>query len=199
MDRKVAALVLVGVALLASVSQHAQTPKTPPPQRPAFTLTTTSFEDGGVIPTKYSEPMTGTPDAPAPQWSPELAWSNVPDGTTSFVLIMEDADNAMNHRTDVGLHWMMFNIPAAARELPEGVPAQAQRADGSIAGYLGPGAGAGGPYHHYTFSLYALDTKLDLGTNATESDVLSAMQGHVLRKGFLVGRFRRTQEGNQPK
>jgi phosphatidylethanolamine-binding protein (PEBP) family uncharacterized protein len=58
-------------------------------------------------------------------------------------------------------------------------------------GYRGPGAGAAGPYHHYTFELYALDTKLDLGPDATRADVLKAMDGHILGKAALVGRFHR--------
>jgi phosphatidylethanolamine-binding protein (PEBP) family uncharacterized protein len=54
---------------------------------------------------------------------------------------------------------------------------------------MGPGMGSQGPYHHYTFELFALDTKLDLGPDATRADVLSAMQGHILAKGVLEGRF----------
>ena len=53
------------------------------------------------------------------------------------------------------------------------------------------GAAAVGPYHHYTFSLYALDIKLTLGADATRADVSKAMDGHILGKGVLVGRFHR--------
>jgi hypothetical protein len=75
-------------------------------------------------------------------------------------------------RTDQVLHWVIFNIPGTARELNEGVPAQARLPDGSIQGlnqskkigYMGMGAAAPGPYHHYNFELFTLDTKLDLGT-----------------------------------
>jgi phosphatidylethanolamine-binding protein (PEBP) family uncharacterized protein len=56
---------------------------------------------------------------------------------------------------------------------------------------MGPGMGPQGPYHHYTFELFALDTKLDLGPDATRADVLAAMQGHILAKGVLAGRFHR--------
>ena len=58
----------------------------------------------------------------------------------------------------------------------------------TVVGYLGPGAPAG-PYHHYTFDLYALDTKLSLGPDATRDDVLKAMDGHILGKAVLIGRF----------
>jgi hypothetical protein len=54
---------------------------------------------------------------------------------------------------------------------------------------MGPGAGAAGPYHHYTFQLFALDTKLSLGADATRDDLISAMNGHILGKGVVVGRF----------
>jgi len=56
---------------------------------------------------------------------------------------------------------------------------------------MGPGAGAAGPYHHYTFELFALDTKLDLKEDASRADVTKAMDGHILGKGILVGRFHR--------
>jgi Raf kinase inhibitor-like YbhB/YbcL family protein len=92
---------------------------------------------------------------------------------------------------------MAFNIPGTSMGLPEGVPTNATLADGTIqaknrrglVGYLGPGAPAVGPYHHYTFELFALDTKLSLGPDATRADVLAAMDGHILGKGVLVGRF----------
>jgi Raf kinase inhibitor-like YbhB/YbcL family protein len=96
-------------------------------------------------------------------------------------------------------HWMAFNIPATATSLPEGVPATPQLPDGTIqiknlrggVGFMGAGAGAAGPYHHYTWELFALDTKLDLGPDATRADVLKAMDGHILGKGVLEGRFHR--------
>ena len=102
-------------------------------------------------------------------------------------------------KTDDVLHWLIFNIPGTATSLQEGVPAQAQLPDGSIqslnqskkVGYLGMGAAAVGPYHHYTFELFALDTKLSLGPDATQTDVMQAMDGHILMKGVLVGRFHR--------
>ena len=94
---------------------------------------------------------------------------------------------------------MIFNIPGTARELPEGVGAQAQLPDGSIqalnrgqkVGYMGMGARAPGPYHHYTYELFALDTKLSLGPDATQADVMKAMDGHIVAKAVLVGRFHR--------
>jgi Raf kinase inhibitor-like YbhB/YbcL family protein len=181
--------------LMSTIGAAAQTPAAPAPTptKPRLTLTTTAFEDGGVIPDMYTQAATGTPV------SPHLVWSNVPDGTVSFALLLIDPDTALMKKTDQVLHWMIFNIPGTARELPQAVPAQAQLPDGSIqslnqskkVGYMGMGAAAVGPYHHYTFELYALDTKLSLGPDATQADVMNAMEGHILMKGVLVGRFHR--------
>ena len=162
------------------------------PPRPGLTLTTTAFADGAEIPGKYTQ------SDPSPV-SPKLEWTNVPPNTVSFVLIMHDPDVAIQRKTDDVLHWMAFNIPGAARELPEGVPATASLPDGTVQaknlrggiGFMGPGAPAVGPHHHYTFELFALDTKLDLGPDATRADVLKAIDGHILGKGVLVGRFHR--------
>jgi hypothetical protein len=93
------------------------------------------------------------------------------------------------------LHWMMFNIPASVTKLPEGVPADATLPDGSVqlktrtVGFMGPGAR--GIYHHYTIELFALDTKLSLGPDATRQQVQDAMNGHILGKAVVEGRFHR--------
>jgi hypothetical protein len=182
-------LVLAGGAL----AQQTQTPPAPAPTKPRLTLTTDGFEDGGVIPNKFTQAAEGTPV------SPKLMWSYVPDGTVSFALILHDPDTSLMKKTDEVLHWLIFNIPGTATSLPEGVPAQAELPDGSIqslnqskkVGYLGMGAAAVGPYHHYTFELFALDTKLSLAPDATQADVMKAMDGHILMKGVLVGRFHR--------
>jgi Raf kinase inhibitor-like YbhB/YbcL family protein len=166
--------------VMAAASLPAQTPTAPPAMRPRLILETTAFEDGGAV-------------------SPRLTWNNVPDGTVSFAVLVIDPDTALNKTTDQVLHWGIFNIPAAARELPEGVASDAQLPDGSIqlinqnkkVGYLGMGAPAGGPYHHYTFALYALDTKLVVAPDASMADAMKTMDGHILAKAVLVGRFHR--------
>jgi Raf kinase inhibitor-like YbhB/YbcL family protein len=162
------------------------------PPMPGLTLTSPDFTDGGVIPNKYTQAD------PMPV-SPKLEWTNVPAGTMSFALILHDPDVALQKKTDDVLHWMIFNIPGTAKELSGGQTAEAKLPDGAIqaknlrgaVGFMGPGAGAAGPYHHYTFELYALDTKLDLGPDATRADVLKAIEGHILGKAVLVGRFHR--------
>ena len=162
------------------------------PPRPGLTITTPAFSDGSEIPARFTQ---SDPNAV----SPKLDWTNVPPGTVTFALILHDPDVALGRKTDDVLHWMIFNIPGTAQGLPEAVPATATMPDGTIqaknlrgaVGYMGPGAPAVGPHHHYTFELFALDTKLDLGPDATRADVLKAMEGHILGKGVLVGRFHR--------
>ena len=166
------------------------------PQTPPLLMTTTAFEDGGVIPDKYTQ-------AAGPMAvSPELKWSQVPPGTQSFVLLLHDPEPALNKSSKMDVtHWLIWNIPATATGLKEGVPA-GELPDGSrqvslrANAYMGPGAPAG-PYHHYTFELYALDTKLDVAQGTpgeaanTRIGVVNAMDGHVLGKAILVGRFHR--------
>ena len=183
---------LVLSSCLAFAQPPAAAPAKKAPAGPGLTLTTSAFEDGGIIPDKFTQQV-------ASPVSPKLEWKNVPANTQSFVLLMHDPDTAPQKKSVDILHWLAFNIPATARELPEGVSADAKLADGTIqaknfrnaVGYLGPGAGAAGPYHHYTWELFAVDIKLELTADATREDVIKAIDGHVLGKGVLVGRFHR--------
>jgi Raf kinase inhibitor-like YbhB/YbcL family protein len=178
-----------GVALAAAVSAFAQ-PKGP--GTPGMTLSSSAFTDGAVIPNKYTQAV------PNPV-SLALAWTNVPGNPAAFVLIMHDPDVARNKTTEDQLHWLVINIPGSARSLPEGVPMEPKLPDdsfqgkngGDTVGFRGPGAPAAGPNHHYTLELFALDTKLPLDDKATRSDVLKAMDGHVVAKAVLVGLFHR--------
>lgn len=196
--------VLVVSLALAGVSLSAQDPARgrggqrgggAPAGAGPMTLTTTAFADGAQIPAKYTQA--------GEQVSPALTWTNTPAGTVTFVLHMLDPDVARNKTTDTQVHWLVWNIPASVTSLPEGVPAGAERPDGSrqisASGpqYRGPGAPATGPLHHYTFEIYALDTKLAVAGTAdafeTRAEVMKAMQGHILGKAVYVGLFRRPQ------
>ena len=190
-------VLIAALALATSASAFAQTPAAQPAARPAagpgLTLTTTAFEDGGVIPNKYTQAD------PKPVSLP-LSWSNVPTGTVSFALIMHDPDVALKRSNLDVLHGMWFNIPASTTSFVEGA-LSGSPSDGTVSaknmrgqpGYMGPGAGAAGPMHHYTFELFALDTTLNLTADASRDDVLKAMDGHILGKAVLVGRFKRPQ------
>jgi Raf kinase inhibitor-like YbhB/YbcL family protein len=184
-----------------------------------MTLTSTAFQDGGMIPLKHAQPGHDV--------SPPLAWTNAPDSTVSFVLIVHDVDAPSGDGTDDLLHWMVWNIPGSATSLPEGVPqgptvqlAGAAPAGGGAGGggrgaggggmrqisvsgpyYRGPAAPATGPAHHYVFELYALDTMINIQpvgmtAAATRAAVMDAMKTHIRGKAFLVGLFKRAVPEN---
>jgi Raf kinase inhibitor-like YbhB/YbcL family protein len=154
-----------------------------------------AFPDGTDIPPKYTQA--------GDQTSPAITWTNVPAGTVTFLLHVHDMEGVRNHTTDDQLHWLVWNIPATATGLPEGVPMGAQLQNGAYqtsAGgpvFRGPGAPATGPRHHYTFELFALDTKVDVqpGTDPfeTRTTIIKAIQGHILGKAVYMGLFRRPQ------
>jgi Raf kinase inhibitor-like YbhB/YbcL family protein len=159
-----------------------------------MTLASAAWPDGGPIPAKHSQPGGDV--------SPALTWTNAPDTTVSFVLLVHDLDTATGSGVDDLLHWLVWNIPGSARALPEQVPQGATLADGmrqiSATGpnYRGPGAPASGPPHHYVFELFALDTAIDVpavgaSPAQTRAAVLAAMAGHVRGKGVYTGTFRR--------
>jgi Raf kinase inhibitor-like YbhB/YbcL family protein len=164
-----------------------------PAKGPGMSLSSPDFEDGGVIPDKFTQQV-------AMPVSPKLVFGNVPAATMSFVLIMHDPDNALRGGTDDVLHWMAFNIPGTAKGLDGGLATTATLPDGTVQaknlggnpGYMGPGNAAINPYHHYTWELYALDSKLTLGPDATREDVMKAMAGHTVGKAVLVGRFKKS-------
>ncbi len=130
--------------------------------------------------------------------SPALAWSEVPEATASFVLIMDDPDAPPG----TWVHWVLYDLPAGRRELPEGVPRTDRLEGGGVhgscwgvdrfsrAGYYGPCPPPGGP-HRYFFKLYALDRTLDLAKGATKGQVMEAMEGHVVGEAVLMGRYGR--------
>lgn len=183
--------------LLAAMTAHAQAPggQGGAPAAKPMVLTIPGFADGSDIPVKYTQA--------GEQTSPAINWTNTPPGTVSFLLHMHDMEGVRNHTTDDQLHWLVWNIPASATGLPEGVPMGAQLQNGayqtSASGlmYRGPGAPAAGPRHHYTFELFALDTKVDMQPGSdpfeTRTNVIKAIQGHVLGKAVYMGLFHRPQ------
>lgn len=183
----------IAVVLGFAAAAAAQARAGGPPPAPAMTLTSPAFADGDPIPNKFTQA--------GEQVSPELKWTNTPPGTQSFLLHMHDPEVARNKTTEDQVHWLVWNIPATATGLPEGVPKGADLPDGShqtsATGpvYRGPGAPATGPMHHYTFEIYALDIKLDVQPGAdafeTRTNVMKAVQGHVLGKAVYMGLFRR--------
>lgn len=151
----------------------------------SFTLTSSAFKEGEMIPMKYT--------CDGADVSPPLAWSDPPEGTGSFALISDDPDAPVG----TWVHWVMYNIPADVSELPEGVPADKELKSGAVQGvndfrkfgYGGPCPPGG--THRYFFKLYALGTELNLNPGATKADVEEAVRGHILGEARLMGRYSR--------
>jgi Raf kinase inhibitor-like YbhB/YbcL family protein len=147
-------------------------------------LTSTAFENKGKIPSKYT--------CDGPNTNPPLRISDVPSGAKSLALIMDDPDVPKNLRKD-GMwdHWVVFNIPANLREIKEGEEPRGVHGSGTAgnANYYGPCPPD--REHRYFFKLYALDGELDLPAKATKAQVEKAMEGHVLEKTELMGRYER--------
>jgi Raf kinase inhibitor-like YbhB/YbcL family protein len=147
-------------------------------------VTSPAFQEGGMIPPQYT--CTGA------NISPPLAWNSVPEKTKSLALIADDPDAPGK----TWVHWIAFNLPASARELPENVPAQESLNGGKQGTNDFKKVGYGGPCppsgtHHYYFKLYALDTDLTLDSSATKDQLLKAMEGHVLGEGQLMGQYQK--------
>jgi len=130
-------------------------------------LTSSAFANGGNIPQIYT--------CDGEDISPPLSWSNPPESTGSFALIVDDPDAPLG----TWVHWVFFTGPADSRSLPAELPAQDRLSDGSLQGKNGWGnIGYGGPCppagstHTYIFELYALDTTLDLEAGAKKTLVL---------------------------
>lgn len=126
--------------------------------------------------------------------SPPLAWSGAPASARSFALILDDPDAPSGTFT----HWIAWNIPAAAQELPENVPKTAPMAAGASQGRNDFGKiGYGGPCpppgkaHRYYFRLFALDSALSLKPGAGRAELERAMEGHIVARGELMARFAR--------
>ena len=149
-------------------------------------LTSPAFPPGARIPPEFT--CTGKND------SPPLSWEPAPEGTASLVLLCEDPDSP----TGLFIHWILYNIPAGTTALPRAVARSPVFPDGSTHGlndfgrmeYGGPCPPPGKP-HRYYFRLYALDTLLHLRAPVTRKIIVSAMEGHVIGQGELMGTFSR--------
>jgi hypothetical protein len=149
-------------------------------------VSSTAFTEGGTIPKDYT--------CDGKDISPRLNWSNVPDGTRSFVLISDDPDAPVG----TWVHWVVYDIPADLSGLPEDVPKSPSVAgvgtqgsnDFRKTGYNGPCPSRGKP-HRYFFKLYALDIQLNLEPGATKATIEKALGGHILSEGQVVGKYGR--------
>jgi Raf kinase inhibitor-like YbhB/YbcL family protein len=180
---------LLILAVIAGCTEKATSEETVPAdiEKVPLVITSPAFADGANIPVEYS--------CNGQNISPALNWAQVPAGTASFALIMDDPDAAYTH-------WVIFNLPPGAQGLPVAVPKDDKLASGALqgkigsggigypTGYFGPCPPKGSP-HHYRFTLYALDTSLDLTAGASKEQVLQAMEGHIIGQAQLVGLYQR--------
>ncbi len=180
---------MVGVAMLSvpliGESATAQMPAT-------IVVESSTMTTGQMMPRDYS------PDGR--NISPPLTWRSLPAGTRQLAVICQD-HGAGNPPPWV--HWIIYNIPATARGLPEGIPFDrmdplpseltgASQGNNSwgLAMYRGP-APPGGAMHEYDFTVFALDTVLDLPPGLTRAELLEAIEGHVLARGNMVPTYAR--------
>lgn len=151
-----------------------------------LTLTSPAFAEGEMIPRAFT--------CDGEDRSPALDWSGVPSGTAALALICDDPDAPNGD----WVHWVVYDLPAEARGLPEGVEPVERPAQGGVHGQNSWGRlGYGGPCppsgtHRYFFKLVALDAPLALGPGADKAEVLKAMEGHVVAEARLLGRYRRS-------
>lgn len=171
---------IVACAVSLVVRKHYQEE----PVGPSLKLSSASFQADTDIPSKFT--------CDGQDASPALAWGDPPAETRSFAVIADDPDAP----TKTVVHWVLYDVPAKTRSLPEGLPKNATLADGSrqgrndhgSVGYSGP-CPPQGPTHHYFFKLYALDSMIDLKPDAGKEELERAMEGHILAQSQLIGRF----------
>lgn len=152
----------------------------------SFKLSSPSFSNGGNIEKKFT--------CDGADVSPQLVWSEAPSGAKALALLLDDPDAPVGNWN----HWAMWNVPVTSRGVPEGLSKNARLPDGSEQGrndfrklgYNGPCPPPGKP-HRYYFKLYALDTKLELKSDASKKELEMAMKGHVLATAEWMGRYGR--------
>jgi Raf kinase inhibitor-like YbhB/YbcL family protein len=144
----------------------------------AMKITSSAFENGGLIPKIHT---CNGEDKVVP-----LSWEGIPTGTVSLVMICDDPDAPMGTWD----HWIVYNIPATAKGLYDSTLPEGAR--GGLNSWKKEGYGGPCPpdkEHRYFFKLYALDTALSFPAKPTKSEVLKALEGHVLGQAELMGRY----------
>ncbi|MCS3903549.1 Raf kinase inhibitor-like YbhB/YbcL family protein [Methylohalomonas lacus] len=155
----------------------------------AMTLASGAFEHQGAIPERFT--------CDGEDISPDLAWSNLPAGTKSLALIVDDPDAPDPAAPEmVFVHWVLYNIPPELPGLPAGIDAESLPTgaaeginDFKRVGYGGPCPPTG--RHRYFHKLYALDRVLPDLSEPSKEELLKTMEGHILEQTELVGTYQR--------
>lgn len=162
-------------------------------KRMTIQITSTAFNEGEVIPKKYTGEGTDV--------SPPLAWTGVPEGTKELVLICDDPDAPTS---EPWVHWVIYKIPTDVKGLKEGVPRKTRLTDppgalqgknswpsGQNIGYRGPMPPPGHGTHRYYFKLYALEAKMAVEPSMDKKSILQEIEHHVVAQGQLMGTYQR--------
>ena len=184
-------IVLVcGLIGCGSSDPEHEEPKTTGESAMTLTIVSSAFANGQPIPRRYS--------GEGEDVSPALSFSGVPAGAKELAMIVDDPDAPT---AQPWVHWVIYKIPLDAAGLAEGIATDAKLASPAGAlqgkntsgdiGYHGPMPPPGHGVHRYYFKLYALDRQLDLKSGADKQALLSAMEGHILGQGELVGTYQR--------
>jgi Raf kinase inhibitor-like YbhB/YbcL family protein len=157
-----------------------------------FTLSSSAFADGGMLAVKNASANKANPNCVGQNISPPFKWTNVPEGTKSFALLMFDPEG----RGGMGAsHWVSYGIPATVTGFAEGEVSQPSdkyvggKGSAGLTSYSGPCPPPGG-WHHYTFTLIATDLEPKaLAPGLTREELLAALAGHSKGAAGLIGRF----------
>jgi Raf kinase inhibitor-like YbhB/YbcL family protein len=157
-----------------------------------FTLTSPGFKDGERLAVKNAGNNKTNPNCVGENVSPAFSWSNPPDGTKSFALLMFDPEG----RPPGGVsHWVAYGIPASVTGFAEGEVSKASdkyvggESTMKLSNYFGP-CTPPGPLHHYTFTLIATDLEPSaLKPGMTRAEVMTALEGHAKQATGLIGTF----------
>lgn len=140
-------------------------------------ISSSAFENNANIPSNYT--------CDGDNINPPLSIENIPDGTKTMVLIVDDPDAPAG----IWVHWVVWNIPPTMLIEEDSIPGEESINDFQKTSWGGPCPHSG--KHRYFFKVYALDIKLDLDEDSTKKEVEAAMQGHILAKGELIGLYER--------
>jgi Raf kinase inhibitor-like YbhB/YbcL family protein len=161
-----------------------------------FTLTSTTFQDGKIMPKKVANNRAGNANCVGENVSPQLSWTNVPDGTKSFVLLMNDPEG----RAPSGVsHWVAYGIPASVTGFAEGETSKPSdkyvggKSTMGVGYYSGPCTPPNTTPHHYTFILIATDFEpAELPPGLTREEVIAKFgppPAHLKGVTGMVGLF----------
>lgn len=150
----------------------------------SLTISSSAFQQNGIIPKLFTCDGRGI--------SPALFFNNIPEGTQSLALVMEDPDVPKSIREDgMWNHWIAWNIPPETKGINEG-----ESAPGVIGINTGGRIGYGAPCppdreHRYIFTLYALDSTISLPEGSTKEELLPLIAPHIIETAQLIGRYNR--------